>query len=108
MAVRERYCTSNSLNSIAHSAICSVASGLLVLQYDFYQHVVHVDLHIPPNLTCEHLVHWPLIHGVYVLEFEWHHFVTKEALTGNERSFFLIGFIHHDLVVSRECIHETQ
>ena len=46
----------------------------------FFQHVVYVDLDVPPNLMCEHLVHQPLIHGAHVLEFERHYFVVEGTL----------------------------
>ena len=46
----------------------------------FFQHVVYVDLDVPPNLMCEHLVHQPLIHGAHVLEFERHYFVAEGTL----------------------------
>ena len=36
----------------------------------FYQHVIDVDLNIPLNLVCEHLVHEPLICRTCVLEAE--------------------------------------
>ena len=35
-----------------------------------YQHVIDVDLNIPPNLVCKHFVHEPLIRRAYVLEAE--------------------------------------
>ena len=46
----------------------------------FYEHVVHVDLNVPPNLMCDHLVHQPLIRGTRILEFEWNYFVVEETL----------------------------
>ena len=49
-----------------------------------YQLVIDVDLNIPPNLVCKHFVHEPLIRRAYVLEAERHHFVTEDALVGNE------------------------
>ena len=57
---------------------------MVVLLYAFYQHVVHVNLHIPPNLICEHFVHQLLIRGSRVLESERHYFVTKETLAGDK------------------------
>ena len=72
---------------------------MIVLTSAFYQHVVNIDLDISSNLMCEHLVHESLICCTYILEAERHHFVTKEALAGNERSLLLIHFIHFYLVI---------
>ena len=48
---------------------------MVVLLNTFYQHVIYVDLNVPPNLMCEHLVHQLLIRGTCILEFERHYFV---------------------------------
>ena len=48
---------------------------MVILLNAFYQHVIYVDLNVPPNLMCEHLVHQLLIRGTCVLEFERHYFV---------------------------------
>ena len=57
---------------------------MVILPNAFYQHVVYVDLNIPPNLMCEHLVYQPLIRGLCVLESKRHYFVTKGTLAGDE------------------------
>ena len=57
---------------------------MVVLPTAFYQHVVDVDLNIPPDLVREHLLHEPLIRRAYVLKAEQHHFVTEEALASNK------------------------
>ena len=57
---------------------------MVVLPYAFYQHVVHINLHIPPNLMCEHFVHQPLICDSYVLESEMYYFITEETLAGDK------------------------
>ena len=57
---------------------------MVILPNAFYQHIIYVDLNIPLNLMCKHLVHQPLICGVCVLESEWHHFVAKKTLAGDE------------------------
>ena len=50
----------------------------------FYQHVIHVNLHIPSNLVCEHSVHQPLVHGSRVLKSERHHFVAEESVASDK------------------------
>ena len=30
---------------------------MVILQNALYQHVIHVDLNVPPDLSCEHFVH---------------------------------------------------
>ena len=57
---------------------------MVVFPSTFHQHVVYVDLDVPPNLMCKHFVYQPLICRVYVLETERHHFVAEEALAGDE------------------------
>ena len=63
---------------------------VVILPYTLYQHVIHVNFHIPPNMMCEHFVHQPLIRSTCVLEPEWHHFVTEKALAGDEWSLLLV------------------
>ena len=57
---------------------------MVVFLLAFYQNVLHVELNVSPNLMYEHLVHQPLIHSAHILESEWHYFVAKETLTGDE------------------------
>ena len=57
---------------------------MVILPYAFYQHVIHINLHIPPNLMCEHFVHQPLIRSTRVLEPERHYFVVKETLASDK------------------------
>ena len=81
---------------------------MIFLPSALYQHVIHIDLDIPPNLLREHFVHESLIRCACGLQTEGHHLVTEEALAGYERRFLLIGFMHSDLVVPRESVHEAQ
>ena len=73
---------------------------MVILPSAFYQHVIDVDLDIPPDLVREHLVHEPLIRRAYVLEAKWHHFVIEEALIGNKRSLFLVRLVHSNLIIT--------
>ena len=57
---------------------------MVIFLLAFYQNVLHVELNVSPNLMYEHLVHQPLIHSAHILESEWHYFVAKETLTGDE------------------------
>ena len=81
---------------------------MVILRSAFYQHFVDVDLDIPPDLVCEHLVHEPLIRRACVLKAEWHHFVAEEALASNEQSLLLVRFVHLDLIITRKGVHEAQ
>ena len=60
---------------------------MIVLLQALYQHVVYVNLHIPPNLMCEHFVHHSLICGTCVLEPELHHILAEEILASNNEVF---------------------
>ena len=73
---------------------------MVILPSSFYQHVVNVDLGIPPDLVCKHLVHESLIHRACVLKAERHHFVAEKALAGNKRSLLLVCFVHPDLIIT--------
>ena len=57
---------------------------MVVFLLAFYQHIIYVDLNVPPNLMCEHLVHQPLIRNTRILESKLHHFVTEKPLAGDE------------------------
>ena len=81
---------------------------MVVFSYAFYQHVIYINLHIPPNPVRKHLVHQSLVCRPSVFEFEWHYLVVEESLACNKGSFFLISFLLSDLVVTRKIIHEAQ
>ena len=57
---------------------------MVILLSAFYQHVIHVDLKVHPNLMCKHLVHQPLIRGACVLKSEQHYFVAEKTQAGDE------------------------
>ena len=57
---------------------------VVVLLYAFYQHVIHLNLHISTNMVCRHSVHQPLVRGFCVLESERHHFIAEESLAGDK------------------------
>ena len=57
---------------------------MMIFPLTFHQHIIHVDLDVPSNLMCKHLVHEPLVHCSCVLETEWHHFIIEETLTGDK------------------------
>ena len=73
---------------------------MVILPSAFYQHVIDVDLNIPLNLVCEHLVHEPLICRTCILKAEWHHFVAEEALASNKRSLLLVHLVHLNLIIT--------
>ena len=62
----------------------SEVAQVVVLSYTFYQHIIHINLHISSNLMRERPIHQPLVCGALVLEFKQHHFVAKEPLAGNK------------------------
>ena len=74
----------------------------------FYQHVIYVHLHSCAYFLLEHPVYQPLIGGSCVLESERHHTVTISSLRYDERGLFLVVWVHTDLVVAGEGIHETE
>ena len=73
----------------------------------FYQHVIYVHLHSCAYLLLEHPVHQPLIGSSCVLEPKRYHTITIGSLRCHERGFFLVVWVHTDLVVAGEGIHKT-
>ena len=73
----------------------------------FYQHVIYVYFHSCAYLLLEHPVHQPLIGGSCILESERHYTIAIGSLRCDERGLFLVVWIHTDLVVAGECVHET-
>ena len=57
---------------------------MVILLNAFYQYVIYVDLNVPPNLMCEHLVHQPLIRSTHVLKSKRHYFVVEKTLASDE------------------------
>ena len=80
---------------------------MIFLLSSFYQHVVNVDLDIPPNLLCKHFVHKPFGTSCLHSSGRMDHFITEEALAGYERSFLLISFMHSDLDVTQENVYKA-
>ena len=74
----------------------------------FYQYVIYVHLHNCAYLLLEHPVHQPLIGGSCVLESERHYTITIGSLRCDERSLFLVVWVHADLVVAGEGVHKTE
>ena len=73
-----------------------------------YQHVIYVHLHGRSYLLLGHPVYQPLISSSRILEPEGHHTIAIGSLPCDEQGIFLVIWIHADLVVAGECIHETE
>ena len=73
-----------------------------------YQHIVHVHLHVAPDLVFEVLIDESLVSGSGVLQSEGHYSVAVEALGGHEGGVLLIFGCHPDLIVSGKSIHEAE
>ena len=74
----------------------------------FYQHVINVHLHGRSYMLLEHPVHQPLIGSSCIFEPKRHHTITIGSLPCDELVFFLVNWVHADLVVAREGIHKTK
>ena len=74
----------------------------------FYQHVIYVHLHGRSYLLLEHPVHQPLIGSSCIFEPKRHHTITIGSLPCDEQGFFLVNWVHADLVVAGEGIHKTK
>ena len=74
----------------------------------FYDHIIHVHFHIPPELVLEEFVDHLLVSSPNVLQAEGHYFITIHPAGGDEGSVLLILSRHPDLVITRECVHERE
>ena len=81
---------------------------MVILVQTLHQHIIHVNLDIPPNLVREHFVHQSLVRCPRVLESERHHLVAKKSLTSDKGYSLLILFVHFDLIITWKGIHEAQ
>jgi len=72
----------------------------------FDEYVVDIDLHSFTELFEEHPVHELLISCAGVFEAEGHHLVAISSAICNKCSFLAIVKVHHNLIVTREGIHE--
>ena len=70
----------------------------MILSLTFYQHVVHIYLHVLSNLLDEHFVHKPLICYPRILQTERHDLVAKKLLASDEQYLFLVQLFQLDLV----------
>ena len=64
------------------------------------QHVIHIDLHVSPNLPSEYSIYQPLVRCSSIFQSKWHHFVAIQALIRGKRRLFLVCLVHPDLIVS--------
>ena len=86
-----------------------LTGSLLFIFFVFFTlNVIYVHLHSCAYLLLEHPVHQPLIGSSCILEPERHHTVTIGSLRCDERSLFLVVWIHTDLVVAGEGVHKTE
>ena len=74
----------------------------------FYQHVIYVHLHSYTYLLMQHPIHQPLIRSSCIFDPEQYHTITVGSLRYDERSLFLVTWVHTDLVVAGEGIHKTE
>ena len=81
---------------------------VLSLVQTLYQHVIYIEFYIPSNLWMKHMVNQPLVCCPCVFQTEGHHFVTKQALTGDEWRLLSVCLVHPYLIVSGENIHKTK
>ena len=72
------------------------------------QHVIYIHLHGRSYLLLEHPVYQPLISSSRILDPKRHYTIAISSLPGDERGLFLVIWIHADLVVVGEGIHETE
>ena len=72
------------------------------------EHVIDVYFHGVAELICEHSIHEPLLSRSRVHQAEWHDFVTVGSPICDKCCFLAIVRMHHDLVVSGECVHERE
>ena len=72
----------------------------------FDEHIVDINLHYFTELFGEHTVHKSLVSCASVFEAEGHYPVAISSAISNECSVFAIVGIYHNLIVTREGIHE--
>jgi hypothetical protein len=73
----------------------------------FNQQVIYVHFNVSANLISKHPVHQSLISGSCILQTEGHHLIAVKSSVCDESRFFLVCFLHVDLIVSREGIHKA-
>ena len=73
-----------------------------------HQHVIYIHLHGRSYLLREHSVYQPLISSSHILEPKGNYTIAISSLPGDERGLFLVIWIHANLVVVGEGIHETE
>lgn len=66
----------------------------------FHHDIVHVSLHIPPELIMQAPLHCSLVGGTHVLQPEGHCDVAVGPEWCDEGCFDAVGFIQADLMVS--------
>lgn len=74
----------------------------------FYQHVVDIDFHRISELLGEHLVDEPLVSCSRILQLERHDPIAVCSSIYVECRFLVIIRVHHDLVITREGVHERE
>ena len=72
------------------------------------EHIIHIYLHVSPNLFIEHFVDQTLVGRSCIFQFEGHYLVAVEPLVADEGSLLLVFLRHFNLVVSRELVHECE
>ncbi|KAJ0614249.1 hypothetical protein HanIR_Chr02g0060281 [Helianthus annuus] len=73
----------------------------------FNHQVVNVCLHVFANLAFEGFVDEPLIGSSCIFEAKRHLLITKDPFVRVKGCFFLILFLHEDLVIAFVCIKKA-
>ena len=76
--------------------------------FRLYQHIIHVDFHVPSDLCLEHFVNHPLIGRSCILKSERYYFIAIQRSINNEARVFLVFESHPNLVVAQEGIHRSE
>lgn len=66
------------------------------------EHIIHVQLHILPDVVLEDFIYEMLIGCTYIFQTKWHDPVTEKILINDKGNLFLILKSHSDLVIVKK------
>ncbi|MFS7902844.1 hypothetical protein Hanom_Chr01g00016111 [Helianthus anomalus] len=79
----------------------------LIFRFAFNHQVVNICLHVFANLAFEGFVNESLIGSSCIFEAERHLLITKDPFVRVKGRFFLILFLHEDLVITFVCMKKA-
>ena len=82
--------------------------AMVSIFHSLSDHIIYMNLHNSSNLISKDFVHKSLRGGFGILQSKWDYFITVSCIFHYKGHFFLVHWMHINLVVARISVHEVE